>query len=270
MSERIGMKKEDKETLDRLTAPAHVVKTHFSRHERVEGFHEYKDVPDFVSSDRLLKLDTLYGTVQLGYNPRKGLSFVYANIKTSIYDSAHSRFQKELKEYQMFRSRKADTQNIMYTSKKREDSAVLVYKAANSPWGNYSIRPYLQRLNTRTLSKTMPFLELSSEKTRRSDLAQEYKTLSHRLRGEMQKGDYSDMAEIRRRQNEISTERETVQSIIIRKDTQNRLFFRKINEAFDYQKHDMFAYYRRQRLERRGEAPVSDMPEENKGENEDE
>ena len=101
----------DAETYARLTAPVHVQQSHFSEHQRIEGYFENRDVPQFLGSDRLMKLDTLYGTIQLGYNPRRGQSFLFANIKTSIFDTAPSRHQRELKEYQMVRGRKAATAN---------------------------------------------------------------------------------------------------------------------------------------------------------------
>ncbi len=144
----------DKEAYARLTAPQHIAVEHFSRHQKIEGYHENRDAPEFVGSDRLLKLDTLYGTIQMGYNPRRGQSFLFANIKTSVFDTAASRYQKELKEYQMARALKTGTQNLAYSAKRRGGAAVILYKAQNMPWSRGSIAPYLARANMEALRKT--------------------------------------------------------------------------------------------------------------------
>lgn len=237
----------DAEAYARLTAPGHVKASHFSEHRRIEGYFENRDVPDFMCSDRLLKLDTLYGTIQLGYNPAKGQSFLFANIKTSVFDTAPSRHQRELKEYQMMRSLKTGTQNVAYSAKRRGGSAVILYKMETQPWTQRSILPYLRRVNLEALQKTMPFLDRTDEFSDREKVSQEQKSLQKELAGSMARQKYSEMAVIRARQVELLTRQNELGALLYRKDTQQRLFFCKLNSALDMQKHEMFAYYRDRR-----------------------
>jgi len=96
-------KKRTKETYTRLTASQHIVKNHFSEHKRIKGFHENRTAQGFNGSDRLFSLDTAYGQIQMGYNPQRRKSFIFTNIKTSIFDTVSSSFQKEMHESQMAR-----------------------------------------------------------------------------------------------------------------------------------------------------------------------
>jgi len=240
-------RKKDAETYARLTAPQHVRFSHFSKHEKIEGYFENRDVPEFMGSDRLLRLDTLYGTIQLGYNPRKGQSFLFSNIKTSVFDTAASRYQKELKEYQMMRGLKTGTQNTAYSAKRRANSAVILYKAETLPWSRRSVLPYLRRINMESLQKTMPFLDKTAEHNRREESLREHKALGRELSGKMAERNYTEMAAMRAGQRELLTEQNETAALIYRKDTQGRLFFRKINAALDIQKKEMFAWYRNRR-----------------------
>ena len=83
--------REKREALARLTAPQHLTTTHFLEHRKVEGYEQDREVHDFYGCDRLWKLETVYGRVQMGYDPKKGQSFLFANLKTSIYNNAASR-----------------------------------------------------------------------------------------------------------------------------------------------------------------------------------
>jgi len=242
-----NLTQKDAETYARLTAPSHMKTNHFREHQKIEGYFENRDVPDFMGSDRLLKIDTLYGTIQLGYYPRKGQSFLFANIKTSIFDTAASRYQKELKEYQMMRGLKTETPNVAYTAKRRGNSAVVLYKADSLPWSRRSILPYLRRINMEALGKTMPFLDKSAEVSQRESALRGQKSLSRELSEKMTGRKYAEMAWIRARQMELLAKQNELGALIYRKDTQQRLFFRKLNYALDFQKREMFAYYRDRR-----------------------
>jgi len=261
----------DTEGYARLTAPQHSKSSHFSEHRKIEGYFENRDVPDFMGSDRLLRLDTVYGTIQLGYNPQRGQSFLFANIKTSILDTAPSRHQRELKEYQMMRERKTGTQNLAYTAKRRGGSVVILYKMENQPWTRRSIAPYLRKVNMEALQKTMPFLDRRAELGDRERAQDEQKSLRQALADKMAEGKFGEMAEDRARQTALAARQNELNALIYRKDTQERLFFRRLNLAFDLQKQEMFAYYRDRRL-KGGVAAKADAspPEPLKGEEEDE
>ena len=259
----------DTEAYARLTSPQHVTQNHFTEHQKIEGYFENRDVPDFMGSDRLLKLNTIYGTIQLGYSPQKGQSFLFANIKTSIFDTAASRYQRELKDYQMMRQQKTGTQNLAYTSKRRASSAVILYKADTMPWSKRSIAPYLHRVNVEALRKTMPFLDIEQERGEAESSRQKQKQLQEKLTGQLQQGKYADMSKTRAEQTALSHRQDELAALLYRKDTQQRLFFRKLNIAFDLQKADMFAYYRQLRRDARAAKQDSGPAEQPKNNNED-
>jgi hypothetical protein len=248
MSFKKNLTQRDTETYARITAPEHVTASHFSEHKKIEGYYENRDVPDFIGSDRLLREDTLYGTIQMGYDPKRGQSFLFANIKTSIFDTAASRYQRELKEYQMKRVQKTGTSNIAFTSKRRGGSAVILYKKSTLPWSRRTIMPYLRRANMESLEKTMPFLDKSAELRDREEVAQEHKSLGRELAARMAQKKYAEMSKLRARQTELLVKENELSALIYRKDTRQRLFFRRMNFTLDMQKREMFGYYRDLRL----------------------
>ena len=260
----------DAETYARLTAPVHVQQSHFSEHQRIEGYFENRDVPQFLGSDRLMKLDTLYGTIQLGYNPRRGQSFLFANIKTSIFDTAPSRHQRELKEYQMVRGRKAATANTVYTARRRAGGAVLLYKAEPLPWSQKSVLPYLRRTGVEALRKTLPFLDRGEELAAREQARRSRRELQAALAGLMARSEYGSMAAVRARQTALSAERAATEALLYRKDAQQRLFFRRLNGLLDVQKQEMFDYYRSRRqggeAARREDTPIENNSREDRDE----
>ncbi len=256
----------DKEAYTRLTAPQHIAVEHFSRHQKIEGYHENRDAPEFVGSDRLLKLDTLYGTIQMGYNPRRGQSFLFANIKTSVFDTAASRYQKELKEYQMARALKTGTQNLAYSAKRRGGAAVILYKAQNMPWSRGSIAPYLARANMEALRKTMPFLEQTAERAERQENYEKQRELKKKL------DIYNpfEAAKLRAEQVALSSRQDELNSLIYREDTQMRSFFRKLNYAYNMQQEELLNYYRGRRPGSKPEERESVLPTPNDSESNDE
>lgn len=257
-------KRQNDETYARLTQPQHHTANRFSEHHKVEGYHENRDVPEFLGSDRLLKIDGLYGTIQLGYNPQRGRTFLFANIKTSVYDTAPSRYQRELKEYQMMRQLKTGTPNLAYSSKRRSGGATLLYNLESRPWSPSSILPYLYRGNMEALRKTMPFLDRTEELEERLKLREEQKILRQEVGDAVTKGRYAELAGLRKQQREALVLQNQTETIIIRKDTASRLLFRRMNIAFDLQKQEIFQYYRSRRFG--GEKSRMDTgPIENKG-----
>lgn len=238
-----------RETSARLTAPQHLVTTRFEKHQKIEGYEQDRVVPEFYGCDRLWKMDTLYGRIQMGYHPGRGQSFIFANIKTSIFDTAPSAYQHRMKETQQMRALKTGTQNQAYSSRRWNNSAVLLYKAENKPWSEQSIAPYLRRVNLETLRKTMPFLD-RSEAGQREESREERKRLEQQVRQSLREGNDRRTAELRLQERELSREQDALNALLIRKQTQSQLFFRKINIAFDLQKAKMFDYYRRMRNRR--------------------
>ncbi|MBC8546556.1 hypothetical protein H8711_06360 [Clostridiaceae bacterium NSJ-31] len=253
---------QDRETYARLTAPRHVTLDHFRGHQKVEGYFENRDLPDFMGCDRLLKIDHLYGTVQMGYDPRKGQPFLFANIKTSLYDTAASRYQREIKEYRMMRNSKAGNENLSYSANRRADTAVILYRAERKPWSELSLLPHLKRMDQGALRKTMPFLLRDAERERLEEGRERKKELEREIRGTTAAGGFAGLYALRREELELSKERETLQSLLTRKLQQSRLFFRRINMAYDIQKHEMFDYYRevRERRQLASAAPLDEPP----------
>lgn len=237
----------DAEAYARLTSPQHIIQNHFTEHRKIDGYFENRDVPDFMGSDRLLRIDTAYGTIQLGYSPQKGRSFIFANIKTSIFDNAASRHQRELKDYQRMLQQKDGTQNVAYTAKRRAGSAVLLYKMENMPWSRRSVEPYTGRESMEALRKTMPFLGGERESFEQESARQRQRQLQNRIAESLRRRDYGETAGARAEQTALSERQSELGALLYRMDTRRRLFFRTLNAAFDLQKMDIFAYYRRAR-----------------------
>ena len=247
--QEIHAREEARETDARLRAPQHLVTNRFEEHKKIEGYEQDRSVPNFIGCDRLWKLETQYGRIQMGYHPGRGQSFLFANIKTSIYDNAASAYQRRMKETQQMRTLKTGTQNIAYSARRWQAGAILLYKAENKPWSEQSIAPYLKRINLETLRKTMPFLDRSEEKER-AENREEKKRLEEKVRQSLRQRDNARTAELRLQERELSRRQDLLGALLTRKQTQSQLFFRKINLAFDLQKAKMFEYYRRMRSRR--------------------
>lgn len=247
--QEIHAREEARETDARLRAPQHLVTNRFEEHKKIEGYEQDRSVPNFIGCDRLWKLETQYGRIQMGYHPGRGQSFLFANIKTSIYDNAASAYQRRMKETQQMRTLKTGTQNIAYSARRWQAGAILLYKAENKPWSEQSIAPYLKRVNLETLRKTMPFLDRSEAKEREEN-REEKKRLEEKVRQSLRQRDNARTAELRLQERELSRRQDLMGALLTRKQTQSQLFFRKINLAFDLQKAKMFEYYRRMRNRR--------------------
>jgi len=240
-------KKQDKETYMRLTATQHIVGNHFSQHKRIEGFFENRNAPGFIGSDRLFRLDTMYGTIQMGYSPQRRKSFIFANIKTSVFDTAASRFQKEVRENQMARHLRSGSQNTIFSARRLGASAITLFKGETQPWSPRSVAPYLRRSSLETLKKTMPFLERKQDYAEKRSIKAQFKELQSDVRIGLLSKDYTKMAEARTQQVELTARENMLDAIIYRKSQQSLLFFRKINVAFESQKNEMYTYYQERR-----------------------
>lgn len=243
-------RKELQEDYDRLTAVSHIQVEHFSEHKRIEGYHENPEAEHLFSCDRLMKHENMFGRIQMGYNPNRGRSFIFANIKTSRYDTASSSIQREMHEYESKSLLKGENENRAYVAKHRSNVTVLLEKAENKPWTEGSVRPYMNRANLETLRKVMPFLDMREERRRKKSLMAEQKKLRDEVSEHSRKGEYDQNAELRRKQISNLSMENLLETMIYRKAMGSRLFFRKINYAMDYQKHEMFEYYRERRIAR--------------------
>jgi len=248
--QNLSVKKEKEkmlETFARLTAPVHVTVNSWQEHQRIEGYYEFQDYGHLFSCDRLLKLESVFGRVQMGYNPNRARSFVFANMKTNRYDTVNSRYQKAMKEYQQRPEQKRGNENLAWVSGRWKNAAVLLEKAENKPWSSKSMEPYFNNTNMEAILKTMPFLSKDEEKSqlefRKEQIIRMQKTVSENAR----KNERSEDAALHTQIREASEESALLQAIIARKDTQQKAFIRKLNYAFDIDKKRMFAYYREQR-----------------------
>lgn len=241
-------KKKWKEAYHRLTAPAHIAVHSYKEHDRIEGYYEFKDYGHIFKCDRLLKIETVYGRVQMGYNPNRGRSFVFANMKTNLYDTVNSRYQQIMKEYQQRPEQKKGNENITYVSGRWKNAAVLLEKAENKPWSERSMEPYLYNTNMETILKTMPFLSSREEKVQLQQIGEQVKDLQQKVSDNAAKGQFDKNRELNQQIRELGEESNMLQSILYRKDSGKRGFIRKINYAFDIEKKEMFDYYRQQRV----------------------
>jgi len=277
-----------RETQDRLTAASHLKVEYFEKHTKIEGYYENRMLDHLFSCDRLMKQDNMFGTIQLGYNPNRERVFLFANLKTSRYDTVASRYQKEMKEYQMKSLLKGDNENRAYISKHWSMSSVLIEKKENKPWTYRSIKTYLGRANMEAVQKTLPFFMLTEEQEELEKLTKRRAEIPYYVR-EIQKEMENLYVDEENSEKEIQQERHKsaenirelrkeavqnlmmenlLQSILTRKNAASKLFLRRINYAYDYQKKDIITYYRERRktLEetKTNEEPPKDKPEDDK------
>ncbi|MDO4261265.1 MAG: hypothetical protein Q4C82_04235 [Eubacteriales bacterium] len=253
--------KDFRETMDRLTAASHVTVDYFARHEKIEGYYESQMTGNLFGCDRLMKQDNLFGTLQLGYNPNRERVFLFANLKTSRYDTVASRYQKEMKEYQQRALLKGDNENRAYVSKRWENAAVLIEKKENKPWTARSVRTYLSRANTEAVRKTMPFFQTGEERKerqqkqrRRKEIQEQIRALRDRTslsmeedRAQAERERSEEIRALRREAVEGLSREQLLEAILIRKETAAKLFLRRVNYAYDFQKKDIELYYRERR-----------------------
>lgn len=245
---------EYREDIDRVTAVQHVQVEHFSKHVKIEGYHEYEDAGHLFGCDRLMKLESMYGRIQLGYNPNRKRSFVFANIKTSRYDTADSRYQRELKEYQMKSLLKGENQNLAYVAKRMNGAAVLLEKADTKPWSEETVKPYYRRSNVEALQKNMPFLSRNKQRERLKELKQQQKNLQNEIQENINEGRFLENEALRSKQRAGLQEENLLENLLIQKATVSKYFMRKINYAFDIQKHEMLEYYKNKTEKKQQEA----------------
>ena len=145
---------------------------------------------------------------------------------------------------------KRGNENRLYTARRRTRSAALFYKAENEPWTLRSMRPYLRQAGAEALLGAMPFLERSGERRRLEEGRERKKTLEAGEAQALRTGDRAGLREIRAEETALLQDQNRLGAILFRKDREARLFFRKVNYAFDIQKARMFEFYREQRARR--------------------
>lgn len=252
--------KHHKEILWRLMEPEHVTMHSFRQHQRLEAYYEQKEYGNIFQCDRLLKLETVFGRIQMGYNPNKRRGFLFVHMKNNLYDTISSQEQKSMKEYQQKRILREEDNHHAYVSKRRKHTAVLLEKEEYKPWSMEVTAPYLKHKDMEALQKTMPFLDVKQERNERSGIRQEIRQLQEEVRENSIRGAFQENTVLHQQIRILEQESELLQSICYRKERGQRGFFRKLNYAFDIEKHAMFDYYREQRKKAEREQ-VSHIPE---------
>ena len=79
---------EYQEELDKVTAARHIRTEHFSSHVKLEGYYESPNPSYMFQCDRLMKAESMFGRLQLGYHPARRRSFLFVHLKSSRYDTA--------------------------------------------------------------------------------------------------------------------------------------------------------------------------------------
>ena len=251
-----------RETMDRLTAASHVQTEYFADHKKIEGYYENMTDGRFFKCDRLMKQENMFGKIQLGYNPNRKRVFLFSNLKTSRYDTVASQYQKEMDEYQQKFLLKGDNENRAYISQRRAMATVLIEKKENKPWTQRSVKTYLGRVNMEAAVKTLPFFVKAEEKRELTKLQKEQKEIQENVRnlrnqlgtkevsGEKQRTETDEQIRTYRRTAvENQAKENLLEAILIRKEAAEKLFLRKINYAYDFQKQDIETYYREKRKE---------------------
>lgn len=246
-----------RETMDRLTAASHVQIEYFEKHQKVEGYLEYSTGQNWFNCDRLMKQDNMFGTIQIAYQPTRERVLLFANLKTSRYDTISSRYQKEMQDYQMRRLRKGSNENQAYVSKPKEEPFILVEKKENKPWSQRSIKTYLKRESTKTLEKLLPFFmreeeleQLEKLRSRQKEIQAQIQSLQNQAYSEeMEKSQQllekeGEKRELRKEAVENLMQENLLEVLLQRKSTAAKSFLRRINYAYDYQKKDIENYYR--------------------------
>lgn len=247
-----------RETFDRLTAASHVQTEYFGEHKKIEGYYQSRMQGQMLGCDRLMKQENMFGRLQLGYNPNRERVFLFANLKTSRYDTVAIRYQKELKEYQQKTLLKGNNENRAYVSRYWEGASVLIEKRENKPWTRRSVASYLGRENMESLQKTLPFFvkeeekkALEKRKSRKKELEKQIRQLrleAGRQEAKEEREQYrereTELKELRREDTRGMYEENLLEAILIKKDASARTFLRKMNYAYDFQKKDIESYYR--------------------------
>lgn len=254
-----------RETFDRLTAVSHVQTEHFSGHRKIEGYQEYPVSEHFFGKDRLWKRESMFGVVQMGYDPEREKLFLFAHMKTSRYDTAADRYQKEMSALGQKALLKRQGENRAYVSRRREMAAVLIERKKNRPWTRGFLKAYTDRRNMEAAGKLLPFFsreeELEELERLRSAARQRQETVRNLnvLPLEAEEALEREQERTVRRKQLLKLQKEGIRDLILEhllqavlavKDAESKRFLTGANYAYRYQRTEIEAYYRERRKTR--------------------
>ena len=237
-------KKNYQEELDRVTAVQHIQTDHFSKHVKPEGYYDNVAVGQAFGCDRLMKMESMFSRIQLGYNAARGRSFIFAELKTSRYDTVSSRYQRAMKEYQMNSRQNGANIKRAFVSRKKSETALLLEKGYAKPWSEEIVHRYYNRINMDVLAVTMPCLDRKHDWQQLEELKNEQRRLQEQIQDNTNKGEFQVNAEFRQKQVDILTEENLLQHLLMQKESASRNFMNKINLVYETQKHQIFEYYK--------------------------
>ena len=112
------------------------------------------------------------------------------------------------------------------------------------------------------LSKPVEHL-LAEEMEQLKKLREEQQDLKQQIAIQSRAGEHEENVGLYKKQRDNLQRENLIEALLYRKESGSRFFLRKINYAFDIQKHEMFEYYKHQRtqLEENQETAVSDNEE---------
>ena len=242
---------EYQEELDKVTAARHIRTEHFSSHVKLEGYYESPNPSYMFQCDRLMKAESMFGRLQLGYHPARRRSFLFVHLKSSRYDTVSGRTQRELKEYQL--NSRLRSQSRAFAAKSRGESAGLIEKAGGRPWGEKVIRAQGRRMNAGALENAMPFLFRDKNRKRLAELRVEGRQLQDEIQLNVNEGRFQDNIILRQQQTQKHTEENFLNHLISCKEAASRNLLGTVSRVFENQKHEMFAYYKNRLKEERSE-----------------
>ena len=239
-----GFRKRYQEELDKVTAVAHVRTDYFRSHTKLEGYEEITDSPSYLfHCDRLLKSESMYVRLQLGYNPNRRGSFLFVHLKSSRYDTVNSQSRKELLEYQRNTARKGG-RGRAFTAKRRGESAVLIEKRGGRPWSEQAILSRRRELDENALEDVMPFLFREKDRERQKELRAEGRQLQEQMRMNLLEGDFQENISLRQQQIQLQMEENLLNHLILCKESASRNLLGQVSRSYEGQKHEMFEYYK--------------------------
>ncbi len=236
--------KQLEETYARLTTPYHKTQSHFTQHQSVQGMYMGQHL--LAGSDRLLLLQNSFGAIQLGYAPREGKTFLFANAaRTSFaYRNAQTRAYNNPRHNAIF-----------YQSTAKPWSAkTLARQIEGSTTQTPSIRWLARQVQNQkshppaAYQSLFPFAQRSAEHAQRMVLAQRCRTAEAEQRTLLQQpttvAQQQQLQQLRTQQREALHQGDLLASILYRKDAQSLWFFQQANRSFDAQKQEIYTYYK--------------------------
>lgn len=243
-------KREYQEELDRVTAVQHIQTERFDRHVKPEGYYDSVSMGQMFACDRLMKQESMFGRIQLGYNAVRHRTFIFAEMKTSRYDTVSSRYQRTMKEYQM-NSRK-DVSNVRraFVSQKRSEASLLIEKAYGKPWNEELLYRYHDRVNEDVLASVMPFLDSRRKRQKLKEQKRDRRGLQEQIQKNTNEGNFEENIGLRQKETQMIAEENLLQQLILYQEAASRNFVNRVNLVYETQKEQIFAYYKHKKKEK--------------------